>query len=147
VLHGTNVQVTYTHEEKIMNRNHDTAKAQAFYALKNGIPFANGRKNPETSKGWNSEYPEHGIYLVARVIREKINNKHGGITVGGCGMDMGFHVVYSLSSYLYRDGFECIGDSEGWGKKCPSNDHCNDDRNYTPHHHQSGGYALRQRWM
>jgi len=91
--------------------------------------------------------PNDISYLVARVIHEKINNKHGGITVGGCGMDMGFHVVYSLSSHLYRDGFECIGDSEGWGKKCPSNDHLNGDRNYEPHHHQSGGYALRQRWM
>ena len=26
-----------------------------------------------------------------------------GLVVGGCGMDMGFHVVYSLARSLYRD--------------------------------------------
>jgi hypothetical protein len=28
---------------------------------------------------------------------------NGGIVVGGCGMDMGFHLVYTLSSILFRD--------------------------------------------
>ena len=36
---------------------------------------------------------------------------------------------------------ECIGAG------CPSNDHINGDRNHTPHLHESGGYALRQRWI
>jgi len=53
-----------------MHRNHDTAKAQAFHALKNGLPFATGRKNPETAKGWNSSYPEHGIYRDAVLIHD-----------------------------------------------------------------------------
>jgi hypothetical protein len=43
-----------------------------------------------------------------------------GIIMGGCGMDMGFHLVYSLSSILYRNGYRCLG------KGCPSNDHAND---------------------
>ncbi len=32
---------------------------------------------------------------------------HGkeGITIGGAGMDMGFHLVYELSSLLFRDGY------------------------------------------
>ena len=35
--------------------------------------------------------------------------KNGGLVVGGCGMDMGFHVVYTVSSVLYggeRGGYE-----------------------------------------
>ena len=35
--------------------------------------------------------------------------KRGGLVVGGCGMDMGFHVVYTVASVLYggnRGGYE-----------------------------------------
>jgi hypothetical protein len=102
--------------------------------------------------------------------------KRDGIVVGGCGMDMGFHLVYSLSYALFKDGFGCVGEG------CPSNDHVNGDRDYTPHGcrmcaaraaagvwpspvtrerpagictddqwrehwHRDGGYALRQRWI
>ena len=27
------------------------------------------------------------------------------VGVGGCGMDMGFHLVYTLASVLYKDGY------------------------------------------
>ena len=76
-----------------------------------------------------------------------------GVVVGGCGMDMGFHLVYELGAKLFPDGFGCIG------KGCPSNDHGNGDRDYTPHAgvggihaerahwHKSSGYALRNRWL
>jgi hypothetical protein len=74
----------------------------------------------------------------------------GALKVGGCGMDMGFHVVYTLSRTLFRDGWACIGDGDS-RNRCPSNDHNNpgpDRRNYSPdHHHKDGGYALRHRWM
>lgn len=80
-------------------------------------------------------------WLVARVLEWTYNAKHGGITVSGCGMDMGFHLVYTLSSTLFPDGFTCIG------KGCPSNDHTNGDGNFEPHNHSDGGYALNQRWL
>jgi hypothetical protein len=64
-----------------------------------------------------------------------------GVKIGGCGMDMGFALVYRLSSVLFPDGHECIGQG------CPSNDHSNGDRDYTPHHHSDGGYALKHRWF
>ena len=80
------------------------------------------------------------------------------VHLSGCGMDMGFELVYRLASALFPDGFGCLG------KGCPSNDHSNGDRDYTPHGHrkavhvpndpdalrhwhQSGGYALKQRWL
>jgi virulence-associated protein VapD len=49
------------------------------------------------------------------------SHNKGGLKVGGCGMDMGFHVVYSLSCKLYR----------------------NEDGSYS----HDGAYKLKQRWM
>jgi hypothetical protein len=42
-------------------------------------------------------------WYIARALGWKHSND-GGIVVGGCGMDMGFHLVYSLSSVIYRRG-------------------------------------------
>jgi hypothetical protein len=82
-------------------------------------------------------------WLVSRACNEKIDKNHGGIRMTGCGMDMGFELVYRLSSALFPDGFTCIGNE----KRCPSNDHSNGDRNYKQHTHKSGGYALRHEWL
>lgn len=40
---------------------------------------------------------------------ELIDQTRGGIKVGGCGMDMGFHLVYGLSRTLWPNGFDCVG--------------------------------------
>lgn len=74
-------------------------------------------------------------------------NKDRELRVGGCGFDAGFHVVYALGAALFPEGFECIGEEQGRGQRCPSNDHSNGDRNYEPHRHESGGYALRHAWL
>lgn len=74
---------------------------------------------------------------VAKVIGESFDEKRECLRVSGCGMDMGFHVVYNLSRVLFQGRFTCIGEN------CPSNDHSNGDRNREPHAHSDGGYALR----
>lgn len=82
--------------------------------------------------------------LVSRALQMPHPNDstHQGLRVGGCGMDMGYHLVYHLAATLYPDGFECTGE------RCPSNDHTNGDRDHdTPHRHIDGGYALRQEWI
>jgi hypothetical protein len=87
-------------------------------------------------------------YWVARVLGDRIVN--GGVRRGGCGMDMGFDLVYSLSRRLYPTGHYCIGESTDRDRTCPSNEHSNDRgvRNYShARHHSNGGYALRQRWL
>jgi len=94
----------------------------------------------------NGDAPWDIDYLVAWALGRKFNEDHGGVTCHGCGMDMGLDLVYTLSQRLFPDGFECIGESEERGI-CPSNDHVNGDRDYTPHHHNSGGFALRHRWL
>ncbi len=80
-------------------------------------------------------------YLVAKVLLERRNENDGGMVVSGCGMDMGFEVVYRLGYYLWPEGFMCIGD------KCPANSHVNGDKDYTPHLHKDGGYALTHEWL
>jgi hypothetical protein len=77
---------------------------------------------------------------AAKALGETLG-KRDGIRMGGCGMDMGFSLVYNLSRTLYPSGFDCIKP-----EKCPSNDHSNHgDRDNT--HHADGGYALSQRWL
>jgi hypothetical protein len=109
------------------------------------------------------------IYLsgyIATALGMRRHDKQG-LVVNGCGMDMGFHVVYELARTLWPDGYGCIGE------RCPSNDHSNGDRDYTPHGcfdeqghaeerdpypgeekdgcvnhwHHDGGYFLRSEWI
>ena len=83
----------------------------------------------------------HPNYLVAQALGERIG-KRDGIVVGGCGMDMGFHLVYNLGRVLWPDGVPCAGD------RCHSNDHSNGMRERGPEiMHKDGGYALVQRWL
>ena len=82
-------------------------------------------------------------WSVARATGLRYDERHEAVGISGCGRDMGFDVVHRLSRALFPDGFECIGSE----KRCPSNDHVNGDRNYEPHMHSNGGYALRHKWI
>jgi hypothetical protein len=85
---------------------------------------------------------------AATALGMRYDEKRECIRVGGCGMDMGFHLVYNLSSALFPEGFACVGKGRGnRGRRCPSNDHSNGDQNYRKHKHGSGGYALRHEWI
>lgn len=46
--------------------------------------------------------PQYLSGYVSSLIGWKLHD-NGGIVVGGCGMDMGFHLVYTLSAVLFRD--------------------------------------------
>ena len=73
---------------------------------------------------------------------EKRNKNDNGWNVGGCGMDMGFHLVMNLSYLLWGDGYPCLG------KGCPSSFHQGKDYdNYTGEPIHKDGYALRQAWI
>lgn len=97
-------------------------------------------------------------YLASKALGWRADD-HAIIT-SGCGMDMGFHLVYTLSRVLYPDGFGCIGDSEIRSKRCPSAEHTNGkprithgihthapDNSKCVTWHRDGGYALRQEWL
>lgn len=107
------------------------------------------------------ERPYYLSYLTNEVLGWRRSRKYDGVKVEGCGMDMGFHLVYSLSRSIFPDGFgeKCI--------LCPYRattreelKHCNDnlDEGVTPHEFRGrngdtsgwdndGGYALKQRWL
>ena len=86
--------------------------------------------------------------LIATAGIESYDRRGEALRVSGCGMDMGFHVTHNLSYLLHPDGFDCLGPREsGAHYGCPSNEHSNGDRDYTPHHHATGGYSLRSEWM
>lgn len=94
--------------------------------------------------------------MVAEVVGLPLNGRGDAVVVDGCGMDMCFHLIYSLSRGLYRDGHPCTGhrytEKAGNGRqvyRCPSNDHVNDGRlPYTRgRKHADGGYALRYTHM
>ena len=68
-------------------------------------------------------------YPAARAMGDKIDPKNGGIKIGGCGMDMGFALVYNLGRVLWPHG---TPEPHGTRNGEPDND---------------GGYALRQRWI
>ena len=99
--------------------------------------------------------------LASKAGVAKLANKGEGLVIGGCGMDMGFQLVYNLGRILYPEGFGCAGE------RCRSNDHNNGDKDYTPHYdgtprnsdevgkdlkpyrhwHRDGGYAFRHNWL
>jgi hypothetical protein len=62
-------------------------------------------------------------------IGEEPRGRHEGVGVGGCGMDMGFELVYRLGYALWPNGTES---PHGTRNGEPDSD---------------GGYALKQRWM
>mgnify|MGYP001362317404 CR=1 FL=1 len=70
-------------------------------------------------------------YYVANAIDAR-QAPDGGVTVSGAGMDMGFHVVYSLGHRLYPKGF-----------KAPPGYWRNEPLEWEP----DGGYALKQEWI
>ena len=97
-------------------------------------------------------------WSIARATNARLDPRHGGIIMGGCGMDMGFALVYNLGRTLYPNGVPCTG-SRGYdpdtyatlhdAPRCKSNDHVNDAT--VPYSrdviHKNSGYALNQVWM
>jgi hypothetical protein len=107
-------------------------------------------------------HPNHATAAAIGARLNKPGTGYDAVIRSGCGMDMGYDTVYNLSAALFPQGFGCIGEG------CPSNDHSNGDRDYTPHNaalvaelqaagvgidlganhwHKDGGYALRHRWL
>jgi len=93
----------------------------------------------------------------------KDSNGSNAVRVGGCGMDMGFHLVYNLGRVLFPDGFGL----EHW-KETPDGGHfgycrpptrddvcllqgkgfvCRGRNGDTSGWDDDGGYALKCRWL
>lgn len=76
-------------------------------------------KGNENSKG--KPYIRNITHLVGYALGYKVSEKTGALVVGGCGMDMGYHIVSSLASklgYTKKGGAQsagnCYGLSHSW---------------------------------
>ena len=67
--------------------------------------------------------------LISEVTSYKRHRKHAGLDIGGCGMDMGFHVVYTLGATMWQAG---TPEPHGIRNGEPDSD---------------GGYALKHAWL
>lgn len=65
---------------------------------------------------------------------DKRRSDKGGLIVGGCGMDMGFAMVYALGRTLYPKGFKLAKNQYGR----------NGDKSGFD---EDGGYALNHHWL
>ena len=112
-----------------------------------------------------NDEPRYLTWLAAKAIGCRSTGNGEGLVVGGCGMDMGFHVVYELSRVLFPKGFKVAENQpckhcqdrpgfDGLGQTCK---HCqgngfievpvpgrNGDKSGWDN---DGGYALKQRWL
>lgn len=62
----------------------------------------------------------HPNYSIGKALGYRQAKRGDGLVVSGCGMDMGFAVVYDLAHVLYGAGYQCLGEG-----KCPSAYHSN----------------------
>jgi hypothetical protein len=76
----------------------------------------------------------HVGYNAARALGLKYDRDKQGVRISGCGMDMGFALVYDLSYRLFPNGFDLAPGERGR----------NGD---TSGHDNDGGYALKHRWL
>lgn len=54
----------------------------------------------------------HPSYTIAGLLNRQYSEKHGhnSVVCHGCGMDMGFDLVYNLSIVLYGNGYKIHGE-------------------------------------
>jgi hypothetical protein len=96
------------------------------------------------------------------ILFDQSIDAYDGVRMGGCGMDMGFSLVYTLSYILYPEGFgiKCKGcgfradtivnaeKASSAPKRTRGHSHSFLGRNGDPSGWDSdGGYALRQQWL
>lgn len=92
------------------------------------------------------------------IVGEYRRGNRDGLKVSGCGMDMGFSVVYDVSRRLYPDGFGVVGEGPlGHEIRPDTREHAakavevgvkfygrNGDASGWDN---DGGYALKSRWI
>lgn len=126
-------------EESRKSLLEDLKPGDTVYTKVNHVSRSGMSRNIEVYIFKNNQ-PFYLSYDAARVLGWG-QAKDGSVKVGGCGMDMGFHLVYSLSYRLFPE-YKCTGDG------CMSPVHINQPT--TPRDgitiHEDG-YALKQRWL
>lgn len=69
--------------------------------------------------------------LVSTACGFRFSDRYEAVSVGGCGMDMGFHLAYTLGRVLFPNGSKTMVTHRN-GETKPETD---------------GGYLLKHKWM
>jgi hypothetical protein len=85
--------------------------------------------------------PLHPNASISTVLGLKWDRQREGIKIGGCGMDMGFEIVYNLGRVLWPKGI-CKGEKKGRRAA-----HAIHSDNGPACELTDGGYALRHQWL
>tara|TARA_Y100000004_G_scaffold186334_1_gene237735 strand:+ start:404 stop:721 length:318 start_codon:yes stop_codon:yes gene_type:complete len=97
-----------TKEEAIKRLKEEIKKGDTLWTQLNHVSQS-GMTRHISVRQIKKDYPLDWTRLVSIALDWKeAKNRFGGyngIKVGGCGMDMGFHLVYTLSKVLYDDGY------------------------------------------
>lgn len=123
---------------KMINKTEATQSLQEFIKAGETVYTILRHRSASGMTRWLDLYvirdnqPRRITFLAAKALGYAYDTKYEALKVGGCGMDMGFHAVYCLSSRLFPEGFAVEGtgrngDMSGWDK--------------------DGGYALRHEWL
>lgn len=78
-------------------------------------------------------------YLASLALEDRLVERfgHNAIRVTGCGMDMGFSLVYSLSRIIFPTGFIPADAGKAFGRNGTLSTDIDTD----------GGYALTHKWL
>ena len=125
---------------KYSKKEIENAKASLLRSLKPGDTVycvlrsvsASGMSRRIDFYKFENDSPLYLSGLIGIVLGISRNADKAGLKVDGCGMDMGFSVVYDLGCVLFPDGFTV----DGIGRNGDTSGHNND-----------GGYALNHCWM
>jgi hypothetical protein len=102
----TNVTQQATTEALDMLRTHFPAGSTIYTILRN--VSRSGMSRVISVVAMTPDGPRFLSYQAAQVLGMSCTNKgEAGVKVGGCGMDMGFHLAYNLSHLLHGDGYAC----------------------------------------
>ena len=97
-----------TKDEAIKRLKEEIKKGDTLYTQLNHVSQS-GMTRHISVRQIKKNYPLDWTRLVSIALDWKeAKNRFGnynGIKVGGCGMDMGFHLIYTLSNVLYNDGY------------------------------------------
>jgi hypothetical protein len=71
------------------------------------IPLMTPNKDPDRRMSAVRQFV-HPSYTIAGLLGRGYSERHGhnSVICKGCGMDMGFDLVYQLSQVLYGDGYK-----------------------------------------
>lgn len=85
----------------------------------------------------NGEH-QHLNFVAAKAMGDRLvrSNGYDAIRCGGCGMDMGFNLVYNLGRALFPDGYVPADTGARARNGRPDTEKDTD-----------GGYALRHQWL